>query len=116
MIEWIRKFVDPTEVRPGSALDEDLMLELRSSLKELETLYRAGAMLCGHVCPECLPDGPEYFADLMMDLHRGLLAKVFVKIAQSDRRWHPAERAGCLHRAECLFEPRREFYKVAVAR
>ncbi len=96
MIEWIRRFVEPTEVTPGMALDEDLMLELRSSLKEIETLYRAGAMLCGHVCPEELSDGPEYFVDLMMDLQRGLLVKVFVEIAASDRRWNQAEREAAL--------------------
>ena len=96
MIDWIRKFVEPVEVTPGTALDEDLMLELRTSLKELETLYRAGAMLCGHVCPDELSDGPEYFADLMMDLQRGLLVKVFVEIAASDRRWNAAEREAAL--------------------
>jgi SpoVK/Ycf46/Vps4 family AAA+-type ATPase len=96
MIEWIKKFVEPADVTPGTALDEDLMLELRTSLKELETLYRAGAMLCGHVCPEELSDGPEYFADLMMDLQRGLLVKVFVEIAASDRRWNEAEREAAL--------------------
>ena len=96
MIDWIRKFVEPVEVTPGTALDEDLMLELRTSLKELETLYRAGAMLCGHVCPDELSDGPEYFADLMMDLQRGLLVKVFVEIAASDRRWNEAEREAAL--------------------
>ena len=96
MIEWIRRFVEPVTVTPGTALDEDLMLELRSSLKELETLYRAGAMLCGHVCPEELSDGPEYFADLMMDLHRGLVIKIFVEIAASDRRWNQAEREAAL--------------------
>lgn len=88
--------MEPVEVTPGTALDEDLMLELRTSLKELETLYRAGAMLCGHVCPDELSDGPEYFADLMMDLQRGLLVKVFVEIAASDRRWNEAEREAAL--------------------
>ena len=96
MIDWIKRFVEPAEMTPGTALDEDLMLELRTSLKELETLYRAGAMLCGHVCPEKLPDGPEYFADLMIDLQRGLLVKVFVEIAASDRRWHRSEREAAL--------------------
>lgn len=72
------------------------MLELRSSLKERETLCRAGAMLYGHVWPEELSDGPEYFAGLMMDLQRGLIIKVFVEIAASDRRWNQAEREAAL--------------------
>lgn len=41
MIEWMRRFVEPATVAPGTALDKDLMLvmlELRSTLKELQTL------------------------------------------------------------------------------
>lgn len=96
MKDWIRKFVDPTDEKPRprriSKKEGELLLELRQSLQEMETLYRAGAMLCGQLCPEKLPDGPEYFSDLLLDLHRGLLIKIFVEIAWSDGRWSNPER------------------------
>lgn len=46
MIGWIRRLVQAVEVTPGTALPVDRMLELRSSLNELETLFRAGERGC----------------------------------------------------------------------
>ena len=96
MKDWIRKFMDSVDEQPQrrriSRKESELLLELRQSLLEMETLYRAGAMLCRRLCPEMLPDGPEYFSDLLVDLHRGLLVKIFVEIAWVDGRWHNAER------------------------
>ena len=44
------------------------------------------------MCPEKLQNGPEKFTDLMVDLHRGLLVKIFVEIAHCDRHWRQEER------------------------
>jgi len=92
MIDWIRKLFGSTADQPEGAVDQELLLELREELKECEALYRAGARLCARTCPGKLGRNPDEFPELMIDLHRGLLIKVFVEIARADRRWHPAER------------------------
>ena len=96
MIDWIRNLISSTGSKSGGAMDQELLLNLRNDLKECEALYRAGAKLCAHVCPEKLKGGPEKFTDLMVDLHRGLLVKIFVEIAHCDRRWHQAEREAAM--------------------
>jgi hypothetical protein len=93
MIDWIKNlFNAPDEEPREGAVDQELLLKFREELKECEALYRAGACLCAHACPEKIGRDPDKFRELMLDLHRGLLIKVFVEIAGAGRRWHPAER------------------------
>lgn len=93
MIEWIKNLVGAEPDEAASGIDADLMKELRRSLRACETLYMDGAHECAQVCPDLLPDGPDKFSELMMDLHRGLIVKIFVTIAQADRTWHTSEQA-----------------------
>lgn len=92
MIDWIKSLFDSMgEKPPAGVADPALLLELREELRRCEALYRAGAYLCIQTCPDQIGSPPEKFPDLMLDLHRGLLIKVFMQLARCDRRWHPAE-------------------------
>lgn len=64
----------------------------RKLLRECEDLYRSSAMECVQRHPELIKQAPDDFVDRMMDLHRGLLIKVFVEIAHIDWKWKPSER------------------------
>lgn len=93
MIDWITKLSSSTGDEPDSGVvDQDLLRELRKELKECEALYRDGANLCACTCPEKIGRDPEKFPKRMRALHRGLLVKVFVELAECDRQWHRAER------------------------
>src|SRR5262249_52621527 len=47
--------------------------------------------LCRNTCPERITGDPDKFCELMIDLHRGLLIKLFVEVSDCERCWHPAE-------------------------
>ncbi len=42
--------------------------------------------------PDELETTPAQFRELMLDLQRGLVIKIFVQIASADRRWTTVER------------------------
>src|SRR6516225_7136637 len=96
MNHWTRKLFHPfsheTDSGNAAAVDQELLTALRRELKELETLYLAGGIRCSRTCPELTGPEPRKFPDLMLDLHRGLLVKVFIELAHCDRQWNPAER------------------------
>ncbi len=69
-----------------------LVEEYRQSLIDCEALYRGSAKECVQNHPELIQGTPNEFVDRMMDLHRGLLIKVFVEIAHIDWKWKPSER------------------------
>jgi hypothetical protein len=58
----------------------------RELLEECERLYRACATQYAEQHPDLIHDSPEGFLERMLDLHRGLVLKVFVEIAQADQR------------------------------
>ncbi|MBN2022282.1 MAG: AAA family ATPase [Pirellulales bacterium] len=72
----------------------------RQSLGALRELYVGSARWCVDHYPECVEGDPDKFVQLMDDLHAGLLAKVFVTVANADGRWSPGEEQ-C---ASALFE------------
>lgn len=93
MIDWLTKLFFPSDDHDGySRVDSDLLFQLREELNECEAIYRAGAHLCQLTCPERIDGDPKKFLERMIDLHRGLLIKVFIEISQGDRAWHPEER------------------------
>lgn len=95
MLDWIRNLVNAKEPETG-APGADLMQELRRSLRGCEALYVEGSQTCIDSCPELLTEDPDKFSELMIDLHRGLMIKIFVEVAQCDQEWHAAERAAAL--------------------
>src|SRR5438105_1085119 len=53
-------------------------------LEACEELYRRCAQEYAREHPELIQDSPEAFVARMVELHRGLVLKVFVEMAQAD--------------------------------
>jgi AAA+ superfamily predicted ATPase len=74
--------------------------EFRNCLRECEELYRSSAQECIDFHAHLIKGAPSDFLDRMLDLHRGLLIKIFVDIARSDWHWKTSER----RLAQALFQ------------
>jgi hypothetical protein len=68
----------------------DEQTEFRRLLEECRELYQGCAEEYVRRRPELVPD-PAAFVEKMLDLHRGLVLKVFTEMAQADGRVGPAE-------------------------
>lgn len=74
-------------------LDDDRLIGmLRRVVRDCGTLYQKSAnwMLRRH--PTLIEGNASQFAELMDDLHRGLLIKVYVTIVRADERWTGPEK------------------------
>ncbi len=92
MLDWMeRLFSSAGDESQAPAADPQLVFHLREEMNECESIYRAGAHLCRKTCPEKIEGDPDKFCELMIDLHRGLLIKLFVEVSGCERCWHPAE-------------------------
>jgi AAA+ superfamily predicted ATPase len=72
---------------------EELLSQFRQLLDECRRLYVSSGELCLNEYPDLVPQSENGFVQLMDDLHRALLVKVFVTICEADRRWSSNERA-----------------------
>src|SRR5712692_2948845 len=78
-----------SEMPQGRLLDiED---EFRKALQECKELYRTSGFEIAQYHPELIQDTPHEFMSRMLDLHRGLVIKIFVAIAHADGPWTPEE-------------------------
>ncbi len=84
---------------PGSDISAQLEL-FRQTLEECRDLFVSSGTLCAREYPRLIAGPKEKFIELMDDLHRALLVKVYFAICEADRRWSEAER----QLAEILFE------------
>jgi tellurite resistance protein len=71
--------------------DFDAVQEFRKLLAECKEFYHKSAFEIAEYYPELLIEPPREFMNRMLDLHRGLLIKVFVTIAYADSGWTPEE-------------------------
>jgi hypothetical protein len=73
----------------------------RNLLQECQELYRSCALEYIEQHPEFIQDSPQAFVERMLNLHRGLVLKVFVEIANADHRVSAGElrlaRELCVH-------------------
>ena len=69
-----------------------LPAQFRGLLDQCRQLYVSSGELCVHEHPDLVPQCEHGFVQLMDDLHRALLVKVFVTICEADRRWSKNER------------------------
>src|SRR5687768_11543759 len=84
-------------------LDErfgDLLPEFREAIADCRKLYVSAGETCAREHHHLLGQGPAQFVQMMDDLHRGLLVKVYVTVSEADRRWSANEQL----LAEILFE------------
>ena len=70
-----------------------------TTLNEFRELYVAAGRLCAHEYPHLIPQSGDQFVELMDDLHRALVLKVYVSVCEADRKWSNEER----YFAETLF-------------
>jgi hypothetical protein len=70
----------------------DLPSHFRQLLGECRELYVSSGQLVANEHPHLLPESDEHFIQLMDDLHRALLVKIFVTICEADRRWSKHEK------------------------
>lgn len=66
--------------------------QLRRVMRDCRKLYAACAKLMVDRHPTLLGDAANGFAELMEDLHRGLLIKVYTQTIRSDGRWSRMEK------------------------
>ena len=86
--------------------DSRLIGMLRRVIRDCHKLYHDGGqlMICRH--PTQLECPPEQFVELMDDLHRGLLLKVYVTMVRADNRWSAAEKRVASAMIEHLWQER----------
>ena len=70
------------------------------TLDECRELYVSSGELCAYEYPHLIAKQGDEFIQLMDDLHRALVLKVYVSVCVADRTWSEAER----YLAEVLFE------------
>jgi SpoVK/Ycf46/Vps4 family AAA+-type ATPase len=70
------------------------------TLSECRELYVSSGQLCAHEYPHLIKQQGDEFIQLMDDLHRALVLKVYFTVCEADRKWSEAER----FQAEVLFE------------
>ena len=66
--------------------------QFQQAVKACQRLYLSSAKLCIEQYASFLPDSPESFLQLMDDLHKGLLIKIYVTIVEADERWSQNEK------------------------
>jgi len=79
---------------------KSLVAEFRQALEDCEDLYVASAQDCARLHPESLNCAKREFIERMVDLHRGLVIKIFIAIAFVDHQWSHED----LVLAQAMFE------------
>ena len=62
------------------------------ALRECRDLYVSSGHFCAQECPHLLAKSGDEFIQLMDDLHRALVLKVYCTISEADRKWSKEER------------------------
>ncbi len=73
-------------------VDQTIEPQLRRLMRDCRKLYAAGAKLMIDRHPTLLGNSASGFAELMEDLHRGLLIKVYTQTIRSDGKWSRMEK------------------------
>jgi AAA+ superfamily predicted ATPase len=68
-----------------------LVADFRKAMQDLEELYRSAGLEVARSHPELTQDSPREFVNRMLDLHRGLLIKVYAGLYPLDWRNTPVE-------------------------
>ena len=91
MLDWIKNFLEVDRGNSEPTLNPQVRVLLLESLRDCSRVYRAASYVVAHECPEQMNGNLDSFLEYMEDLHRGLIIKLLVDIAQSDRYWNVAE-------------------------
>ena len=71
---------------------EAILQQFQQAVRDCQQLYMSSARLCVEQYAGFIPGSPDSFLQLMDDLHKGLLIKVYVTIVEADDRWSPEEK------------------------
>ncbi len=63
-----------------------------NTLRDCRKLYVTSGELCVRQCPTLLKNNGEGFVELMDDLHRALILKIYISVCEADRKWSKQER------------------------
>jgi hypothetical protein len=74
--------------------------EFRQALEDCEDLYVSGAQECARLHPESISGSRREFIERMVDLHRGLVVKIFASVAFVDHQWNQED----IILAQAMFE------------
>jgi len=74
-------------------VSDTILNEFKLALSECRKLYVDAGQFCVSKHPELIPKSTVDFVRLMDDLHRGLLVKTYISIAEADHKWGKAEQA-----------------------
>ncbi len=66
------------------AMFDDICRDFDTALLACRELYVSSAQQCLEQCPHLVPGEPKAYVELLDNLHRGLLLKVFAAVATSD--------------------------------
>src|SRR3954469_22386186 len=78
----------------------DTLSVFRATFEECRKLYVTSGQLCAQQYPQLIDKSGDEFVQLMDDLHRALVLKIYVVVCEADRKWSQAER----EMAEVLFD------------
>jgi hypothetical protein len=73
-------------------MTDDMLAHFEQSLLDCQRLYLSSAEFCVEQFPGFLPGTPAEFIELMDDLHKGLLIKIYVEMVAADSRWSREEK------------------------
>src|SRR5262245_35093131 len=79
---------------------EAIQNEFRQARIDCQQLYQSAAQQCVEHHPAAVGDSPQALFELMEDLGKGLVMKIYSSVAQADRRWSRQE----AQLAEIVFE------------
>jgi hypothetical protein len=71
---------------------DTLQRQFEQAMNDCKALYLQSARDCIEHHPTLIPDSPREFLQLMGDLHKGLLIKIYVTVVEADKRWTTKER------------------------
>jgi AAA+ superfamily predicted ATPase len=77
-----------------------LVEEFRRALEDCEDIYVSAAQECARLHPECMNGPRREFIEGMINLHRGLVLKIFIAVAFVDHQWSHED----LVLAQAMFE------------
>jgi tellurite resistance protein len=70
----------------------DTLSVFRATLEECRKLYVSSGQLCAQQYPHLIDKSGDEFVQLMDDLHRALVLKIYVVMCEADSKWSQAER------------------------
>src|SRR6476469_7931538 len=82
----------PDLLAMSSGEHTDTLSVFRATLEECRKLYVSSGQLCAQQYPHLIDKSGDEFVQLMDDLHRALVLKIYVVVCEADRKWSQAER------------------------